>query len=419
MELANHFMDSVTMLSDLQVFGPPIDYDIVMAQIKQDYDTYQHFLSFPKKHQEKIIQFMQGQRGLMISYDSFFKHIMNPEIHPERLEDFLSTILHEQVQIKAVLPREGNRMVDSGSLVIMDIIVELSDGSIIDVEMQKIGYAFPGERSSCYVADCIMRQYNRIRTMQKEANRTFSYQDMKPVFLIILMEKSSKEFTAVSPHYIHKECVTYDSGAKLKSLSQVTYISLDTFRKVVHNIDTRMHAWLTFLSSDEPADIIRLLETYPEFEPLYRDLANFRRNPKELISMYSEALAILDRNTEIYMLNELQKETEDLKKETDELRKESDELRKESDELRKGNDELRKGNDELRKGNDELRKGNDLLHEQNATLQLENTSLQDANASLQDENASLQDENTSLQDKNTSLQAEIESLKAQLNALRQ
>ena len=369
MELANQFTNSATAFSEFQVFGPPIDYDIVMAQIKQDYDTYQHFLSFPKEHQEKIIQFMQGQRGLTISYDSFFKHIMNPEIHPERLEDFLSTILNERVQIKAILPREGNRMVDSGSLVIMDIIVELSDGSIIDVEMQKIGYAFPGERSSCYVADCIMRQYNRIRTMQKEANRTFSYQDMKPVFLIILMEKSSKEFTAVSPHYIHKECVSYDSGATLKSLSQVTYISLDTFHKVVHNIDTRMHAWLTFLSSDEPADIIRLLKNYPEFEPLYRDLANFRRNPKELISMYSEALAILDRNTEIYMLNELQKETEDLKKETD----------------------------ELRKGNDEL------IHKNN---------------SLQDENASLQDENASLLDKNASLQAEIESLKAQLNALR-
>lgn len=88
---------------------------------------------------------------------------------------------------------------------------------------------------------------------------------------------------------------------------QTIYISLDTFHSIVQTIDTNLKAWLTFLSSDQPADIIRLVSAYPEFLPCYRDIVEFRRNPKELMFMYSEALAILDRNTEIYMCELLKK----------------------------------------------------------------------------------------------------------------
>ena len=90
--------------------------------------------------------------------------------------------------------------------------------------------------------------------------------------------------------------ITYDSGAEVTTLWHTMYVSLDTFHKVVQNIDGRLHAWLTFLSSDEPADIINLLTLYPEFRELYQEIAEFRTNPKELIYMYSEALAIMDRN---------------------------------------------------------------------------------------------------------------------------
>lgn len=77
---------------------------------------------------------------------------------------------------------------------------------------------------------------------------------MKPVFLIVLMENSSKEFCEVAPFYLHRMEVTYDSKAKVNSLFNIMYISLDTFREVSQNIDTKLEAWLTFLSSDEPSD---------------------------------------------------------------------------------------------------------------------------------------------------------------------
>ena len=42
-----------------------------------------------------------------------------------------------------VLPNEGVKIAEEGSLLIMDIVVQLGDGSIANVECQKNGYAFP------------------------------------------------------------------------------------------------------------------------------------------------------------------------------------------------------------------------------------------------------------------------------------
>lgn len=186
----------------------------------------------------------------------------------------------------------------------MDILVDLANGTTINVEVQRVGYLFPGERSCCYLSDLIMRQYNQLKA---SLGKKFTYKRLKPVILIVLMEDSSNNFKEAAPHYIHREQVTYDSGAEVTNLTKTVYVSLDTFHRVVHNIDTELHAWLTFLSPDASADIVKLINAYPEFLACYRDIVEFRRHPKELMTMYSEALAILDHNTELYMIDELEK----------------------------------------------------------------------------------------------------------------
>lgn len=298
-----------TSISLSSIFGEEITKEEALFLLQQDLETYQTFLRFPLSEQENILSFIQGQQGLKITYDTFFNHVFSPILHPERLEDFLTCLLNQEVHIKSILPREGNKLTESGSLVIMDIIVELADGSITDIEMQKIGYLFPGERSSCYVADFIMRQYTYLKS--KKGNQ-FTYRDLKPVYLIVLMEKSSAAFKTVSPHFIHREQITYDSGISVSHLSNIIYISLDTFKKTSQNIDNKLYAWLTFLSSSEPKDILKLITQYPEFAEYYHDIVNFRKKPKELISMFSEALATLDHNTELYMINELQNEVQEM-----------------------------------------------------------------------------------------------------------
>lgn len=88
-------------------------------------------------------------------------------------------------------------------------------------------------------------------------------------------------------------------------------ISLDPFRSVVQNIDTEQKAWLSFLTADDPDEIVQLVNAYPEFLPCYRDIISFRRRPKELITTFSDALREMDCNTKVYMVEQLAKEVQE------------------------------------------------------------------------------------------------------------
>ncbi|MBO5259686.1 MAG: PD-(D/E)XK nuclease family transposase [Agathobacter sp.] len=307
------------------ILGSPISAEEAMERIKSSPKALQLYSEFPEDIQEKLLSFIQGGRGLPILYDTFFKQIMDPILHPHRLEQFLSTILEQKVRIKQVLQKEGTKLSEKGSLVIMDIVLELEDGSIIDVEMQKVGYQFTGARSSCYSSDLVMRQYNRMKSQKKQ---DFRFKDMKPVYLIILMEHSAKEFAEVAPAYIHRGYHQFDSGAKIDLLTNILYISLDTFHDVVHNITNKRDAWLTFLSSDRPEDILQLVKVYPEFMECYQDIVEFRKKPEELMSMYTDAFIEAERNTVKYMCEEQQKEIKEQRKEIQERQKEIQEQQK-------------------------------------------------------------------------------------------
>ena len=107
----------------------------------------------------------------------------------------------------------------------------------------------------------------------------------------------------------------FDSGLPTKNLLNFIYIPLDIFLNIPHNELTELDAWLYFLSSSNPLHIQQIIEKYPFFRELYQDIINFRFHPKELISMYSEALAIADRNTIKYMIDELKQELKETESE--------------------------------------------------------------------------------------------------------
>ena len=154
----------------------------------------------------------------------------------------------------------------------------------------------------------MMRQYQKVRS---DRGNKFSYKDLNNVNLIVIMEESSKEFKAVAPEYIHRREMSFDSGAKVKNLENVTYISLDTFKEKNHNgIESELDAWLTFFTAERPEDVLRLINSHPEFLPMYQEITEFRKDPAEVIGMFSEELRILDRNTTKYMIDELHEQVE-------------------------------------------------------------------------------------------------------------
>ena len=172
---------------------------------------------------------------------------MNPEADPARLESFLSLLLGRNVTILKVLPTDNSRLTPEKSLLIMDILLEFEDGMIANLEVQKIGYDFPGQRAACYSADLLLRQYKRVRDRRKDS---FTYRDVCPVYVIVLFEKSQAIFHAFPDTYIHRMKPESDTGLEIELLQNYIFIPLDIFKRKTQNgiISNKLEAWLTFFT---------------------------------------------------------------------------------------------------------------------------------------------------------------------------
>lgn len=135
----------------------------IMEIIIKDETLKTLFDSWETEFQEEFLNICTGISGVKVLYNFMIKEILNPEAVPER-------------------------------------IGELEDGSIANIEIQKIGYQFPGERCACYSSDLLLRQYKRIKGMQK---RKFTYKSIKNVYTIVFFEKSPKTFHKFPQNYLH------------------------------------------------------------------------------------------------------------------------------------------------------------------------------------------------------------------------
>ncbi len=279
----------------------------VLEEIQKTPSLLAEFAGWPESYRREFLDFCSGVRGAKLLYDVFFKEILNPETTPERLEEFLSLLLHENVRILAVLPNDSTRIADESTLLITDIVVELRNHKIVNLEIQKIGYKFPGERCACYSADMLLRQYKRVRSEKK---KKFSYKDIRAVYTIVLFENSPAEFRTCPHAYLHYFSQQSDTGLQMELLQKYLLIPLDIFHQIQHNKDitNKLDAWLVFLSEDDPEMVCKLLKAYPEFKPLYEQVYSHCRNIEEVMRMFSEELRELDRNTVQLMIDEMQEE---------------------------------------------------------------------------------------------------------------
>ena len=292
------------------VCGPISTRSEVLHRIQEYPDVYELFLELTEEFQEELIAFSMGVQGAKMTYDPFFKHVFNPTDHPDYLEDFLSACFQEEVEILEILPNESKRITEESSLLVADLLVRLKSGAIVNVEIQRIGYYFPGARCACYSSDLVMRQYSQIRAQRRKEKKRFSYGDVKKVYTIVLMQKSTREFHELPDEYLHYAKQTFKSGLKMDLLQEYLLVPLDIFLKLPHNEISRLEAWLYFIASDQISDIRKVCDAYPEFCELYKEVFEFRYQPKELVSMFSEALRILDQDTVQYMIDDMKRELE-------------------------------------------------------------------------------------------------------------
>ena len=98
-------------------------------------------------------------------------------------------------------------------------------------------------------------------------------------------------------------------------LQEYVYIPLDVFQKIVQNkgVRNKLKAWLMFFSTDEPEKMAELMEKYPEFQKMYREIYELCLNVEKVMEMFSKELQELGRNTVQYMIDEMQEEIDGLK----------------------------------------------------------------------------------------------------------
>ncbi len=289
-----------------EIYFVPFTEEKIIERLKEK-GCYYEYCRMDEVWRQRFLDFCAGRKTLPLTYDSTFKRTFHPNNHPKRLSDLISAVLGQTIVVKEVLLSEDWIMED-GSLVIMDIIVQLEDGSIADVEIQKSPHMFAGERLSCYSADLVLRQYSKLKGTRKNK---FSYKDLCKVYTIVFYEKTEVAFHETENAYMHHGYVKFDTNLKLNMLQEFHLIALDRFREIAYHRDnSKLAGWLSLLITEDIEDADENIKLYPWLKEIYEEIAAYRQYPEEVFAMFSDVIRELDRNSMQCILDEQKDEIE-------------------------------------------------------------------------------------------------------------
>ena len=327
----------------LNTFYPTVN---KLEEAMKQNNLYADYILLDETWKKRFDDYMTGKKTMPLTYDPFFKCMFHPDRHPDWLSHLLSAILGESVVVEQILPSE-NTAISVDSLLIMDIIVRLSDGSLANVEIQKLPYMFTAERISCYSSDLLLREYTRLKKKTE-----FKYSDMKKVYTIVLYEKTGTNFKDPLLHgaYIHHGKTRFATGLKMDLLQEYFLIALDVFCQNGYtndkNSDTLetvncdmndLGGWLSILTAETMSDVERVIRRYSWSKTIFHEMSAYVNKPEEVIHMFSEALKIADKNTVKYMIEELQDQVSQEK----EIRKQAEAKQKQAEiELQQSKEEI-------------------------------------------------------------------------------
>ena len=203
------------------------NYEMALQSLRDNSSSrlmYEYLMS-DEEWYEHFVGFLAGKKTLPLLYDPFFKIIFNPIEERARLSELVSCILGQHVTVIEVFPNANSAFLNS--FVIMDMVVRLDDGSITNIEIQKVPYDFPAARITCYSADLVLRQFRMLQGMTKKnendeymekLSKKRSYANMKKVHTIIFFEKSSKSLKSHIDKrlYFHVGRIKFNTNIKMK-----------------------------------------------------------------------------------------------------------------------------------------------------------------------------------------------------------
>ena len=330
--------------------------DVIIALYKSP-EALLIYKDLPRNVKQDFLDVCMGKRGIPLHYDVFFKALLSPDKHPKRLGRLLSQILGQPVEVVSSISNEGTKICDKGSFVLMDIVVRLLNGEIVNLEIQKVGYLFPVKRFDCYCADLTMREYSRLREAH---GKDFTYDMLPKIISIALFETTPSELSVDSSTYIQHSQMRTEYGRALNSVHEHYYVSLDNFAHSMHNkpIKTELEAWLMLLNSVNIERINEIIEFDSKFADIYKEMFEMTVKPEELIHMYGNIFLETDKYEEQHMLDMMKKEIEDKKEKIQAM---DNELQAKDNELLAKNSELQAKDSELQAKDNEIARLKKLL----------------------------------------------------------
>lgn len=240
-----------------------------------------------------------------------------------------------------------NSDIRSSKKVIFDLLVQFEDGSIANVEIQRMGIAMPSKRSAVYSADIVSRQF---ATAREQCKADVDYDMIQPVYTIIIFEKSNGVFLE-SDKYIHHFQQRSDTGIEMEFLQYYDYICLDIFKEKHPRTAGELEKWLNFLSIEDVSEMEQFLLDNPSFQDVYDCAILMLKDREGLLKMISDFWAKED------VIASLERTNKSINKR---LKKENEEYKRQ---LEKSQSELVEAEEELRKKDTEIKRLQTLLNE--------------------------------------------------------
>ena len=194
--------------------------------------------------------------------DIMFKYFFSKKGNEKYLECFLSSLLEQKIKIRKIIHdshlEQKNHEDKYG---ILDLDVELENGEIINIEMQRKNLFNIEKRTSFHGAKKLTEQL-------KPGNK---YENLKKVIIIAILDYSFIDL----PEYInrtervikgHPEYKLNKIDATIKDMSneyklnnevEYIYIELDKYRKSNPDMEKEINQWLAFLDM-ERGDLLKM-----------------------------------------------------------------------------------------------------------------------------------------------------------------
>ena len=318
----------------------------ILKQIQSDAQLLEKWDMLPDEKQDYFRQVDERKLVPNILSDIIFKTVFDPDINPKRISRLVSSILGKEISVIRSLDKEGIHLSENSKGVILDVVVQFDDGSVADVEIQREGVKIPPQRAATYSANLLTRQY----AIEKgEDKRDVDFRTLRPVYTIVIMEKSPEPFSH-SPECVHHFRQRSDTGVEIDQgfelLQYYDFISLDIFRERRPHVASMLQTWLDFLSIRDVDVMEHFLEDKPEFKVIYDQAVTMMAGREELLSMLQELFAEEDIGKTIVLAMESEAR-EELEKAKQQIQTQSDQIKTQSDQINTLNDQLQTLSDQI------------------------------------------------------------------------